>query len=383
MENNTQYKGRVRVDLTPKKDGYTLYIEFKDKATGIRNAELTRRLDFKATSLDDKDAMVRAEMERIRLETEVNENFYLSDGWRKDFLALYEKVEMGKKAHTKKTYKYPRNLLKDFLQSKGLRTNELPFNRIDQFFVDDLQEFFIAKCRHINTSYGNFTKISHVLNVATKYGLIHNYLDVKPIRKIPCASKEILSAEDVSAMWAAYCKYDFIKVSVIFGVFSGLRISDLKSLQWKHILEKGNNEYVLNKCMSKTGKLLHIYIRPDVVRLLGKRGNDNDFIFPGFKIIGYHLFRKALFNWVKAAGIPKHITTHCCRKTFANLILNHTKRVEIMEKALGHVPNTIGMTNYGEILESELKEATLLHYFDVRFDTLPELDIVGIGNIAA
>lgn len=75
-------------------------------------------------------------------------------------------------------------------------------------------------------------------------------------------------------------------------------------------------------------------------------------------------------------GVAKHLSTHCGRKTFGNLLLNHSKRVEIMEKGLGHVPNTIGMTNYGEIPEVELKEATELRYFNFSFESEQQLPAV-------
>jgi integrase len=371
-----RYRVRTRKDIHNKTGIVTFYLEFHDRVTKSRIKALTRRLDFTGASVKDKDAFLKAETERLKALVKINEAGYQADEWKKDFFSLFKKVMQGKQELNRQNYDYAMRMVKKFMEHKGYNTDVLSFNIIDDFFLTELRQFLISNAIHVNTAHHHYSKITTVINVALKYGLITNYISIKPIPQVPCALKEIITREELLRLWATPCRYKEVKIAFIFSIFSGLRYGDWTTLENRHIKQSADgkhSDFILNKIMVKTGKPVRIFIRPDIIKLLNLSNNPTDKVFPQVSKMSYTTLFHAINEWTERAGIGKHLSTHCGRKTFANLILNHTKRVEVMEKALGHVPNTIGMANYGEVPDDELREATLLEYFDVKFDQ-PEPD---------
>ena len=75
----------------------------------------------------------------------------------------------------------------------------------------------------------------------------------------------------------------------------------------------------------------------------------------------YHLPKNeytnpAIKEWVRAAGINKHITFHCSRHTAATLNLTLGTRIEVVSKLLGHTK--ISTTQiYGKIVDEAKRDA--------------------------
>ena len=68
--------------------------------------------------------------------------------------------------------------------------------------------------------------------------------------------------------------------------------------------------------------------------LLGEQQKPESRIFGGLRSASYH--SKDLRDWLKAAGITKHITFHCFRHTFATLQLFYGTDIYTVSKLLGH-----------------------------------------------
>ena len=75
-----------------------------------------------------------------------------------------------------------------------------------------------------------------------------------------------------------------------------------------------------------------------------------------FKNLKRYYTHEPLKEWVKAAGITKHITFHCFRHTFATLQVNEGTDIYTVSHLLTHA--NVGTTQiYADIVDKSKREA--------------------------
>ena len=92
--------------------------------------------------------------------------------------------------------------------------------------------------------------------------------------------------------------------------------------------------YTINFQQKKTKGIETMPISEQAFSLLGEQQKPESRIFGGLRSASYH--SKDLRDWLKAAGITKHITFHCFRHTFATLQLFYGTDIYTVSKLLGH-----------------------------------------------
>lgn len=90
--------------------------------------------------------------------------------------------------------------------------------------------------------------------------------------------------------------------------------------------------------MQKTKELVNNPISDEALELIGFNDDDGnrkptDKVFIGFND---SLTQTPLKNWLKAAGITKHITYHCSRHTLGSLQVEAGTSVYTVQHILGH-----------------------------------------------
>lgn len=147
---------------------------------------------------------------------------------------------------------------------------------------------------------------------------------------------------------------------------SGLRLSELISLQWKDVnLTSGK----LTVKQGKYGKDRNLWLGEKDIEMLrewkerqieeiGKQelvfttleaGNEGRELNPRY-------VRKMVRRYGEKAGINKRVYPHMLRHTFATDLLRKTKNLRLVQKALGHAD--ISTTQiYTHIVDEELEEA--------------------------
>ena len=83
--------------------------------------------------------------------------------------------------------------------------------------------------------------------------------------------------------------------------------------------------------MQKTKELVNNPISDEALELIGERGTGTIFVGFADKMTG-----TSLKNWLKAAGITKHITFHCARHTFGSLQVDAGTGIYTVQHMLGH-----------------------------------------------
>lgn len=167
--------------------------------------------------------------------------------------------------------------------------------------------------------------------------------------------REFLSVEEVKKLIDTPCRRSDIKGAFLFSCFCGLRISDVRSLQWKHVVTTGDKMY-LKITQFKTRRPLTIPLSRQAIKWMPERADagEDDYIFPPLS-----KNMTVLDDWAKEAGIKKHVTFHVSRHTFATMELTMGADIYTTSKLLGHT--SVATTQiYAKVINSKKEEAVSL-----------------------
>lgn len=266
------------------------------------------------------------------------------------FFGLFDKyisiAASTKTPGTIKNYKIVQACLKDFAVFK---TFNFDFNHINSSFNEDLVEYLVTEKNFSNNTIGKVVKtLKAFLSWATENKYNHN-LDYKKF-KVARENIEIIYLTDqelntLSNLEITDPQLDNARDLFCFGCFTGLRFSDIASIDKNNIYE---NEIQVRT--QKTKDILTIPLIPRAASILKKHNNS-------LTIISNQRLNKDLKKLGKLAKIdqnvaiqryrgPKRIdskipkfeliTTHTARRTFITLSLEKGIRPEVVMSITGH-----------------------------------------------
>jgi integrase len=147
-----------------------------------------------------------------------------------------------------------------------------------------------------------------------------------------------------------------VKAAFLFACFTGLRISDLKSLTWNDV-DLDNQRMVKNQVKTKqlvTMKLSHAALA-QLEQMQRRSGEGTDFVFPRLATTKTNT-NQYLNSYAKKVGIEKQIGWHTARHSFAVLLLEAGENVHTVSKLLGHKMIKTTM-HYAQITDKMKDEA--------------------------
>lgn len=207
----------------------------------------------------------------------------------------------------------------------------------------------------------NTRALSCALNKAVRDGVITqnplHTLSASEKPQIPQSKREFLSIEEVKALISTDCDLPIVKQAFLFSCFCGLRVSDVEALTWG-MISKDNGNYVCNIVMKKTKEQLYLPLSKEALKWMPERGDakDTDKVF---SLPSDSCVYKYLQQWVKAAGITKHVSFHTSRHTFATMMISLGSDLYTVSKLLGHT--NIKVTEvYAKLVNAKKFEAVNL-----------------------
>ncbi len=175
----------------------------------------------------------------------------------------------------------------------------------------------------------------------------------KPI-KADKSNRPYLTIDEVKALMATECRNPEIKRAFLFACFTGLRVSDIRNLQWANISKRNEGSF-LSITMQKTREPLTMKLNKQAVALLPKEGKGLIFSLPFWDVV----VNETLKAWAKKAGIEKDICFHVSRHTFATMELTLGADLYVVSKLLGHT--NVGTTQiYADVINKRRDEAVEL-----------------------
>lgn len=297
---------------------------FKAKAPNHNDANLI--IEKALAEINTIEVNYRLSNEVLTMDKLLNE--YSNPSSRIDFLKFWE-IEMEHQKLTKDiaTYNQQMGTLRKVRKYK----ENIFFYELDKvFFEKMIGHFEKVEKNGVQTMFTfkkNFKKYLHIANdKGIKTAL--SYKDIKT--PSPISKRTFLDAEEVTKMYDYY-NSSFINENLkvilgqfLFSCFTGLRISDSKSITLDNVI--GN---VLAFTAVKTGKFQRIQLNETALSFIGEKE-----LF-ACQYSEKHI-NEELKNIAKTCGIRKHVTFHVARHSFATNFLICGGRVENLQKLLGH-----------------------------------------------
>jgi integrase len=243
----------------------------------------------------------------------------------------------------------------------------LPLNQLTKARCRDFLEYLYLHLRG-NTPAEYFKKFRKLLLYLQEEG----HLTDDPtagIRLTQCneLTKSILTDAEIELLAATPAAHPEVKRAFLFSCYTGLRRCDVIRLTGQQVdLPAHRLTVVQQKVRTHSSQsVLHIHLNATALRLLGAIPEDPT--VPLFPLPAFTTVKKALRQWMEAAGIPKHITFHCARHTFITRLMIHGANIATTASLAGH-SSTRHTEKYIHIVDDLKREA---------MDSLPALpDIV-------
>ncbi|NQU84508.1 MAG: site-specific integrase [Mariniphaga sp.] len=245
------------------------------------------------------------------------------------------------------------------LQSKMMEFKaKLSFAEINYEFIDQFRRWLkVEKNSGPNTVQNNLKNLKAYLNIAKNQGVIsENPFDrIKLRRSTP--ERIFLIEEEINKLWKEYNNqtlpgtYHRVLRHFLFMCLTGLRISDLIKVSFDNIV---NGRLVFFPAKTRGIKKISVKIPLNkfTVQLIREEGRSSGKLFD---CISEQQMNKKIKDIAGFAGIPKKLSNHSGRHTFATLYLQKTQDVAGLQKMLGH--SNIGQTMvYVHINDDMLKE---------------------------
>ena len=200
------------------------------------------------------------------------------------------------------------------------------------------------------------------LNEAVREGLIDrnpwNLVETVEKIKKPESKREYLTIDEVKRMVETPCPNELVKKAYLFSCFTGLRISDVRNLEWNDVSVDNGQTYI-SVVMQKTNAPVYIPLSKQAIKWMPEKKDAATDSHVFNTLVNFGNVNENLRKWAKAAGVNKHISYHCARHTFATMMLTLGADLYTTSKLLGH-SNVKTTQIYAKIVDSKKVEAVNL-----------------------
>lgn len=275
-----------------------------------------------------------------------------------DYMSKRREVFEGNGAiSTAQSYTCVINHLKEYNRDTAL-------HKVDKDFIRGFLDYLSRKGKPLTggTKKMYLSKISACLNMAVKEGLIQSnpISNMQPHEKptIEKRTRCYLTYNEVHAMSEAPCKVDEVKRAFLFACFCGLRLSDVRRLEWGNI-HNSEGAYRAEIIQQKTGETLYLPLSESAVSFIPDIQGTHAKTDKVFCIPCNTYVERVLSEWAKKAGVNKHVTFHVSRHTFATLALTYGGDLYTVSKLLGHT-NIATTQIYAKIVDEKKRKTVEL-----------------------
>ena len=236
---------------------------------------------------------------------------------------------------------------------------------VDKSFLEGFVQYMTeTKSRRSNRPFGKKTISNLLACIIAALGLAveEGVLSFNPAEAVDRKAiqgekkkREYLTIDEVRLLIDTPCRED-VKVPFLFSCFCGLRLGDMRSLQWKNVIEETGKVH-LEVRQRKTGNMLYLPLSTQAQGYLPEqRGDAEEHVF---SIPHTTTLDVVLKRWAKAAGVKKNLCYHMSRHTFATMELTLGADLYTTSQLLGH--RDVETTQvYAKIVDAKKEAAVLM-----------------------
>ncbi|ADQ82405.1 site-specific integrase [Riemerella anatipestifer] len=271
---------------------------------------------------------------------------------------LKKLIDIEIKKQTWDKFSYIRDDVKEFIKfhykKSDIKLKDLDFN-----FITEFEYYSKTELKHqqvtINKSLQRFKKV-------VKQAVIQKYLESNPFEehkpkkvypKIVFLTQEELYKLEHHIFQSEILNQ--VKDCYLFCCYTGLAYKEMFDLKKEDLITKPDGVTWIYKKRDKTGRNFSVpLILPKALKVIEKYSSESEYLLPR---VSNQYFNRLLKEIAFVLKIPKNLTHHTGRKTFAStVLLNNDIPIEVISKLLGHSKITTTQEYYAELMPNKLSE---------------------------
>ena len=240
------------------------------------------------------------------------------------------------------------------------KKDDLPLDMISYEYIDGLNTFMQTahQCRN-----NGAVNLLCCLKNFILYAIRNEWIEKNPFRyykmkidktnvKIPLTKDEL---DSLIRKQMPNERLEKVRDVFAFCCLTGLAFTDVDNLRQEHLSTDKDGTTWIHKPREKTSVMSRVPLLAYPIMLLEKYQNNRELSAQG-KLIPVSSNQKMnayLKEIADICNIPKNLTTHCARHTFATLAIEYGMPIDIIAKILGHT-NTNMTRRYAKISEANI-----------------------------
>jgi len=282
------------------------------------------------------DIFVRYRLQGETLTPEVLKKEWKNPARRVNFFAWMDEALKARKGELADSSLKQHKSLKSKMEKFR---KKLAFADIDADYIEQFRRFLKVTMKNdLNTIHNNLKNLKAYLNIARRQGVISEnpFDNVKLKRSAP--ERIFLTEDELNALWTMYEKrklpdtHHYVLRHFLFMCFTGIRISDLIALTFDGIFDD-TLFYFPIKTHGVSKKAAKVPLNKYAKQLIADEGRTTGKVF---KLISEQRMNLKIKEIALGAKIPKKLSNHSGRHTFATLYLSKTKDLTGLQRMLGH-----------------------------------------------
>ena len=255
-------------------------------------------------------------------------------------------------------YETTLRLTEEFLQ-KNYKKEDCYLDEVTNQFIEDF-EFFLKTvrrcCHNTTTKYlQNFKKIIRI-------ALAKGWMKKDPFAQVHFhfepVEREFLEKQELKVLLnkeITITRLSQVRDIFCFCCLTGLAFTDVQQLKAEHLVADIHGKIWIRKARQKTKNMCNIPLLDEAQKIID-RYRDHPYcqthgvLLP---VCSNQKMNSYLKELADICGIPKNLSTHCARHTFATLTLASGATIDNVAKMLGHA--NVNMTRrYAKVLDSSI-----------------------------
>lgn len=221
------------------------------------------------------------------------------------------------------TKKDKRNMQGALNRFTGFLRRPVTFAEITEELISAFQDRLLQTCKGEGAA-SYFSRFKKMLRSAYKARLISHLPEVRT-KTVHAKTRDFLTLQEIQLLARHRWTNDEVKRAFLFSCSTGLRWSDIKTLDYRHV-----RNGILNKPQSKVDRPVNINLNATALKLLGSGSG------LVFRLPSANGANKSVKKSVKDCGIEKDITWHNARHSFGTNLVYYGADVTVASSLLGH-----------------------------------------------
>ena len=345
------------------KQGLTTY-----KKTNQRIIEFRDLVEKTYRDILVMDGVVSAELIKNRLQGIATNPTTLLAMSRAELQSVKESVGKSRAEGTYLNLFYSDRNLREFVENKGVQ--DIPIGTITEDLFEEYRFFLKKRGLRASTINNNLCWLSRLMFRAVSKRIIR----CNPFENAKYEKEEkkirFLQKSDVMKLMAMKMndkEAELARLMFVFSCFTGLAISDMENLEYKHIQTTANGQKYIRKERQKTKVEFIVPLHPIAKAIIShcrkeqERSEEQQTVKEKDDHLVFHrncsrsVMDAKLCIVGKACGIRQRLSYHMARHTFGTMSLSAGIPIESIAKMMGHA--SISSTQvYAQVTDHKISE---------------------------